>query len=144
MPSAAGNLGVDYSFGYFDANSNSLVDLGSVQDVKETAMKHDLKNTPYNSPPVFDYAPDGYKFTFRIARYNSGLEDLLILREQYFNSGAIIKPGYLNKTVNNYDGTISRYQFQNFVFFMSERGDVSREKIVMQSAEGMASTVKPI
>lgn len=144
MPSAAGNLGVDYSFGYFDTNGNTLIDLGSVQDVKETALKHDLKNMPYNSPPVYDFAYDGYKFSFRIARYNAGLENLLILREQFFNQGAVMKPGYLNKTVNNYDGTISRYQYTNFVFFMTERGDVSRDKIVMQSCEGFASTIKPI
>ena len=144
MPSAAGNLGVDYSFGYFDANSNALVNLGSVQDVNETALKHDLKNMPYNAPPVYDYAFDGYKFTFRIARYNSTLEDLLILRERFFNQGAVLKPGYLNKTVNNADGTISRYQYTNFVFFMTDRGNISRDRIVLQNCEGFASTVGPI
>jgi hypothetical protein len=144
MPTNAGSVGVDYSFGYFDANLNALIDLGSVQDVKISAQKKDLKNEPYNGPPSFDYAPDGYKLTFRLVRTKAGLEDLMIQREANFNAGGINKSGYLNETINNADGTVSRYQYTGFVFFMGERGDISRDKLVMQSCEGMASSKKPI
>jgi hypothetical protein len=50
-----------------------------------------------------------------------------------------MSPGYLNETITNPDGTLSRYQYQNFVVFMTDIGDISRERVVSQRMEGMAS-----
>jgi hypothetical protein len=47
--------------------------------------------------------------------------------------------GYLNETVNNADGSVSRYQYTGFVFWVGDIGDVSRDQNVKMSAEGMAS-----
>ena len=68
MPTNAGSTGVDYSFGYFDANTNSLVPLGDIQSVRITAQKHNLKNAPYNRPPKYDFVPDGFHIQFTITR----------------------------------------------------------------------------
>lgn len=140
MPSNAGSLGVDYSLGYFDANNNQLVDLGDVQNVKIQAQKHDIKNAPYNAPSKYDFVPDGHKISFTIARTSSLLEDLAVAREANFNSGGFNYAGYLNETVTNPDGSVSRYQYTGFVFFLTDHGDLSREKLVMLQGEGMAST----
>ena len=140
MPSNAGSVGVDYSLGYFDSNQNALVNLGDVQSVKITQNKHDIKNAPYNGPPKYDFIPDGYKITFSIARTSSLLEDLAVTREANFNAGGFNYAGYLNETITNPDGSISRYQYTKFVFFLTDHGDISREKLVMLQGEGMAST----
>ena len=139
MPTNAGNVGVDYSFGYYDQNTASLVNLGDVQDVKITAQKHDIKNAPYNAPPKYDYVPDGYKVTFTITRTGSALEDLAVTREANFNQGKGNKAGYLSESINNTDGTVSRYQYTGFVFFLTDHGNISREKTVMIAGEGWAS-----
>lgn len=133
------NIGVDYSIFYFDGTSGALVDLGDVQTVKITAMKHDIKSSPYNQVPRYGFVPDGFKIDFSITRSGPTLEDLMVTFNQNFNAGSVQKPGYLNETINNPDGTVSRYQYTGFVVFLTDHGDISREKVVTLTLEGMAS-----
>src|SRR3978361_1233623 len=133
------NVGTDYSLSYFDGNSGTLVDLGDVKDVKITAQKHDIKSTPYNRVPRFGYVPDGFKIDFTITRTGSVLEDLMVTLSANFNAGLVNKPGFLNQSVNNADGTVSRYQYTGFVIFLSDHGDISREKTVSLKLEGVGS-----
>lgn len=144
MPVNGMNVGVDYSLNYFDASSGGLIELGDVQEVKIVAMKHDISSKPYNQPPRFGFVPDGYKIDFTITRSGPILEDLMVLLEANFNAGNVLAPGFLNETINNADGTVSRYQYGNFVVFLTSHGDVSREKVVTLSLEGMASTKKKL
>lgn len=139
MPINGMNVGVDYSITYFESVSGGLVTLGDVQNVKITAMKHDIKSMPYNQVPRFGYIPDGYKVDFTIVRTGSVLEQLFATLAANFNSGSVITPGFLNETINNPDGTVSRWQFTNFVVFLTDHGDISREKVVSLKMEGMAS-----
>jgi hypothetical protein len=139
MPVNGMSVGQDYSIGYYDANLGQIVDLGDVQNVKETAQKHDIKSQPYNGVPRFGYVPDGHKFSFTITRTGSELEDLQVAAAQRFNAGSVDRSGFLTKTITNPDGSVSRYMFTGFVFFLTEVGDVSREKTITQQAEGMAS-----
>jgi hypothetical protein len=141
MPTNAGSVGVDYSIQFFNGNTGLLQDLGDVQNVKFTAQKHDVANRPYNKPPKFDYIPDGHKVTFQITRTGAGLESYAATQEARFNAGVGNVAGYLNKSITNPDGTVSRWQYQSFVFFITDLGDVSREKLVTLSGEGMASQV---
>ena len=139
MPVNGMNVGVDYTLTYYDATSGSLINLGDVQDVKITANKHDIKSSPYNQVPRFGYVPDGYKIDFTITRAVSTLEDLMVTFSKNFNAGNVQAPGYLNETINNADGSVSRYQYTNFVVFLTSHGDISREKVVTLVLEGMAS-----
>ena len=139
MPVNGMNVGVDYTLTYYDATSGSLVNLGDVQDVKITANKHDIKSSPYNQVPRFGYVPDGYKIDFTITRAVSTLEDLMVTFSKNFNAGNVQAAGYLNETINNADGSVSRYQYTNFVVFLTSHGDISREKVVTLVLEGMAS-----
>jgi hypothetical protein len=139
MPTNGMNVGVDYSITYYDSNSGSLINLGDVQDVKITALKHDIKSSPYNQLPRYGFVPDGFKIDFSITRSGPTLEDLMVTFSQNFNQGNVQGPGYLNKTINNPDGSVSRYQYTNFVVFLTSHGDISREKVVTLTLEGMAS-----
>ena len=139
MPVNGMNTGVDYAFGYYDANTGQIVDLGDVQNVKISRGKHDLKSTPYNAPPYFGYVEDGFHITFTITRTGAALEDFSLNQSAQFDAGGIIKAGYLSQSVNNPDGSVSRYQYTKFVFFMNDPGDVAREKQVTITCEGAAS-----
>lgn len=133
------NVGVDYSITYYDSLSGGLISLGDVQSVKITAQKHDIASRPYNQVPRFGFIPDGFKIDFVITRSGSILEDMMVTLSKNFNAGAVQSPGYLNETINNADGSVSRYQYTNFIVFLTDHGDISREKIVSIHLEGMAS-----
>jgi hypothetical protein len=107
------SVGVDYSLSFYEGSSGALVDLGDVQDVHVTALKHDIKSMPYNQLPRFGYVPDGFKIDFSITRTGAVLEDFMVLFNKNFNAGNVIKPGFLNQTITNSDGSISRYQYTN-------------------------------
>jgi hypothetical protein len=132
-------VGQDYSFAFYDANTGTIIDLGDVQNVKVTAQKHDIKSQPYNGVPRFGYIPDGFKISFTITRTGQQLEDLQVAAVQRFNAGSVDRSGFLSETITNPDGSVSRYQYTGFCFFLTEVGDVSREKMITQQAEGMAS-----
>lgn len=139
MPVNKMNVGVDYSISFYDGASGVLVDLGDVQDVAISAMKHDIKSQPYNGVPRFGYVPDGFKIDFTITRTGAALEDFAVINAANFNQGQVQSPGFLNETINNPDGTVSRYQYTGFVVFLTDHGHISREKLVMLKLEGMAS-----
>ena len=139
MPVNGMTVGRDYSFGYYDANTGSIIDLGDVQNVTVTANKHDISSRPYNGPPKFGYIPDGYKITGTITRTSSKLEDFMLTLNNNFDAGAAIKSGYFSETITNPDGSTSRYQYTGCVFFVTDLGEVSREKTITMKFEGMAS-----
>lgn len=133
------NTGVDYALFYFDGASGALVDLGDVQNVDIKALKHNIKSQPYNRQPRYGYVPDGFQIDFTITRTGSALENFMVASAANFNAGGIQKPGYLQETINNPDGTISRYQYTEMVIFLDDHGTISRDKPVTLKLEGMAS-----
>lgn len=132
------NVGVDFNFGLYDTNTGVVLQLGDVQSIRETAQKHDIKSMPYNGPPKFGYIPDGYSGTFTIVRTGSQMEQLQIILSNNFNNGVPIQAGFLNKIVTD-GGVVSKYQYTGVTFFMSDIGDISREKTVTQTIVFMAS-----
>jgi hypothetical protein len=139
MPVNGLNVGTDFTISYYDSVSGQLIELGDVQDVKITAQKHDIASKPFNQVPRYGFVPDGFKIDFTIVRTTSVLEDLMVTFSQNFNQGGINNAGVLNETINNADGTVRRYQYTGFVVFLTDHGDISRDKVVMLKLEGMAS-----
>ncbi len=139
MPVNGMNIGADYSISYYEPVSGGLINLGDVQDIKISAMKHDIKSAPYNQYPRYGFIDDGFKIDFTITRNSSTLEDLAVLNSANLNAGVVQGAGYLNETIINADGSTSRYQYTGFVAFLTDHGDISREKVVTLKYEGMAS-----
>jgi hypothetical protein len=133
------NVGVDYNITYFESGAGTLIDLGDVQNVKIIANKHDISSKPYNQVPRFGYVPDGFKIDFTITRTGSILEDLMVTFSANFNAGNILTPGFLNQSIINPNGVVRRYQYTNLVVFLTDHGDISREKVVSLKLEAMAS-----
>jgi len=144
MPSNAGTIGVDYSIQFFDGVTGQLQDLGDVQNFKMTTLKHDLKNMPYNGNPVYDYMSDGHKCTFTITRTDSRWDQFQAQREANILAGIKNTAGTLSKSITNADMSVSRFQYQSFVFWATDLGDVSREKLVQVQCEGYASAMVQI
>ncbi|NPU23938.1 hypothetical protein [Bradyrhizobium denitrificans] len=138
------NTGTDYTLSFYDGGSGLLVPLGDVQNVKITALKHSIKSQPFNRPPRYGFVPDGYKIDFQITRTGSELTDFLVAVEQNFNEGRVLRPGYFNETINNPNGSLSRYQYTEFVIFLDDHGNIQRDAPVTLTLEGMASSKVPI
>ena len=139
MPVNGMNVGVDYAFQWFRGDTGTIVNLGDVQSVRITGQKHDIKTMPYNNVPRYGYVPDGYRLEFVITRSVSVLEDYIVSYTAAFQSDQILLPGFLNETITNTDGTVSRYQYTNVVMWLTDHGDISREKTVPLRLEGLAS-----
>lgn len=139
MPVNGMNVGVDYSISFYDVATGTVIDLGDVQSVTITASKHDIKSQPYNGVPRYGYVPDGFRVSFSITRTGPEIEDYMVAFAQNFNQGNISSSGFLNQTIKNPNGSVSRYQYTGFVIFLTDHGDISREKNVTLKLEGMAS-----
>ena len=144
MPSNAGTIGVDYSVSFFDGVTGQLQDLGDVQNFTLTTLKHDLKNMPYNGDPVYDYMSDGHRFSFTITRTDSRWDQFQATREANIRNGIKNTSGTVQKSITNADGTVSRFQYQKAVMWVTDLGDVSREKLVQVKMEGYASSMVQI
>ena len=144
MPTNGMNTGTDYSISFYDGTSGALVNLGDVQKVNVTAMKHTIKSSPFNKSPRYAFVNDGYKVDFTITRTGSQLEDFAVLSAANFNNGQVQSPGFLNQTTTNPDGSISKYQYTNFVVFLDDHGDISRDAAVTLKMEGYASDKVPL
>lgn len=139
MPLNGFNVGSDYTASYFDGSSGQLIDFGDVQSFSISEMKHDVNSKPYNNDPRYGYISDGFKIEFTITRTSSAIEDFMVQQDQNFRQGTVQKPGFLNISIINPDQSTRRYQYQNCVIFLTDHGDVSREKTVTLKIEGMAS-----
>ena len=132
-------VGQSYTIGLYDGTTGSLVDLGQVQNFRSTAQKHNIKSMPYNAPPIYGYIPDGFQGRFSIVRTSPALENLFLQLVSLFNDGGDLVAGYINETVRETGGALSRYQYTQSVFFLTESVDVSRDKNVTITVEWMAS-----
>jgi hypothetical protein len=139
MPANNINVGPDYQFLYYDGATGALIDLGDVQTVRITSQKHDLKSMPYDDVPRFAYVPDGFRIEFTLVRNVPTWENFQVAYDQAFNNGNIILPGVLNESINNPDGSVSRYQYQGCAMHLNDHGDISRERPAMLRLEGLAS-----
>ena len=132
-------VGQSYTIGLYDGSIGSLIDLGQVQNFRSTAQKHNIKSMPYNAPPIYGYIPDGFQGRFTIVRTSPALENLFLRLVALFNNGGDLIPGYINETIRETGGALSRYQYSNSVYFLTESTDVSRDKNVSITVEWMAS-----
>jgi hypothetical protein len=144
MPVNGMNIGTDYSVSYFDSNNGQLIEFGDIQQVKITAMKADISSHTYNGPSRYGYIYKGYKIEFTVTRTLESIEDFFMDIEASQFTGAVQSPGTFQEVVNNSDGTQSSYQYNNFVVFMTDHGNIEQDKIVTLKIEGMASQKIPL
>lgn len=144
MPINGFNVGNDYVFSVYDGNTGALVSFDDIENVKIDARKHDIEVRPYNSPPNFGFVPDGYTIEFDIIRTDSAVEDAAVNYEELFDAATVWVPGTFNETVRNPDGSQSGYQYINFVWFLTNHGDIAREKAVKLHIQAKASKKVPL
>ena len=139
MPANGMNTGRDFNFGVYDQNTGVIVDFGDIQSFEIDAHKANIASRPYNGLPRFGYVPDGYSGSFQIVRTKADVEQLQIRLSTLFNSGGTVLPGFINYTVNNSDGSVSRYQIVGAVFWLNKIASGAREKVIDQAVEWLGS-----
>jgi hypothetical protein len=144
LPINGFNVGNDYFFAVYDGNTGSLVSFDDIENVKIEARKHDIEVRPYNSDPLFGFVPDGYTLEFDVIRTDSDIEDAAVNYNALFDAATVWQPGTFNETIKNPDGTQSAYQYTNFVWFLTNHGEIKREKEVKLHIQGKASNKVPL
>jgi len=133
------SLGPDFLFGIYDGSTGAILAVGDVQNVKVTKHNTAVTSKPYNGPPRFAHVPDGYSGSFQIMRTSSAIEVLEISRDAKIYAGSVLPTSFLNKTVNNPDGSVTTTQYTGLDWFLNEEADVSKDKAVSQTIEWHAS-----
>lgn len=139
MPQNGLSLGVDYQIGLYDGFSKQILVLGDVQSFKATAHNTSIKSMPYNGAPRFAHVPDGFSGTFSIIRTNGTLEQIERQRAAAINAGTVMPTCFINKTVTNPDSTVTKTQYRNVDWFVTEENDISRDKAPSMTVEWHAA-----
>lgn len=133
------SVGPDYAFGLYDGTSAQILVMDDVQSVKVTKHNTSIASKPYNSRPRFAHVADGYSGSFALMRTSPILDKLEVLRDAGIYNGNVMPPSFLNETINNPDGTVSKFQYTNVDWYVTEMADVSKDKAVTRTVEFHAS-----
>ncbi len=81
-----------------------------------------IESRPLNSPPIFAEIPDGWSGSFAFDRVGRALDDLFANMEQnYWGSGQLFNFS-VTETIQEVDGSISQYRFQNMAVKLESGG----------------------
>ncbi|HVJ54875.1 MAG TPA: hypothetical protein VM689_20615 [Aliidongia sp.] len=81
-----------------------------------------VESRPLNSPPIYAEIPDGWSGSFSFDRVGRQLDDLFAQMEQsYWASGQLFNFS-VTETIQEVDGSISQYRFQNMAVKLESGG----------------------
>lgn len=144
MPQNGLSIGIDYQFGLYDGTTGAPISIGDIQNVKVTKHVSSVSSKPYNGPPRFAHIPDGYSGTFAVVRTSALLETLELTRDANIYAGKVVPASYITKIITNPDGTVTKSQFTNVDWYLTEEADVSKDKTATQTVQWHASNEVPI
>ena len=99
----------------------------------------DLKSMPLDKPPVHMSIPSGWKGTFKVDRQDSSVDDYVATNEAAYYAGQSMLQGTITQTIEEVDGSTSRYRYTNVNLRVTDPGNWASEKLVEQSLEFEAS-----
>ena len=99
----------------------------------------DLKSIPLNDAPVHMSVPSGWKGSFKLDRMDSSIDDYVATYEAAYWAGQNMLSGSITVTINEPDGSTSKYKFTKVNLKVTDTGSFSGEKLVDQTVEFEAS-----
>ena len=102
-----------------------------------------LVSKPINSPPNYRDLEEGWEGTLVYDRSNSVLDDFFAAKEAARWAGQLPPSLTITTTINNVDGTTSRYRFNNVTAKLDGGGTYAADEKVEQTASWAASTRTP-
>jgi hypothetical protein len=118
---------------------NGQIILNGVTDFSAKPVTTTLKHKPLSGIPQFGYIPDGWELSFKLDRMDPGVDNFWAAFEDGYYNGVNQAGGTVNESIQEADGSISKYRYTGFVLKLDNAGDFSGDKKVEQTLSGMAS-----
>jgi hypothetical protein len=118
---------------------NGQITINGITDFSAKPLTTTLKSKPLNGIPQFGYIPDGWELSFKLDRMDTGIDEFWAAFEAGYYNGNNQAAGTVNESIQEVDGSISKWRYTGFVMKLDSAGDFSGDKKVEQTLSGMAS-----
>lgn len=139
MPTSTFNLGKDVQVIVIAPNGQRL-DLAVVTEFTARQTIQNVKIMPLNGPPQAYHLPSGWEGTITVDRANPVADRAFSEIERQFWAGGSFNTGTIYQYINERDGSVSGFQYNNATMNLSQIGDWRAETPVRQTIDFFAST----
>ena len=131
------NTGRDVSIDV--AGPNGIISLSLIVDFTSRQMVSKLKSSGLDGVTRFYNVPDGWGGGISIDRADRNLDDLIAAYENSYYNGSVFVFGTITQTIQEVNGTISQWRYQNAVFSCSDAGNWRKDSNVTPKLDWEAS-----
>jgi|SRR6185312_157817 len=132
------NVGRDVSLSVQTAIGTLSIDITTAFDPKPEYDKR--KSRPLNGTPLNVPIPAGWNLTIELDRANADVESFFAAQEAGYFAGNGIAPATINETIQNADGSISVFLYQDLMLTLDDAGRKTADDIIKMRIAGEAGT----
>ena len=137
MPANDMNIGRDLAF--VVVGPNGLVEIPQVTSYSATRNSTDLASKGIDGTTRHANLPDSYTIVISYDRTNSAIDDLFALIDADYYAGVNIKGGTIYETVQNTNGSVSQYRYEDVVLKYDGGGEYKGDSFVSSKITCMAT-----
>ena len=115
------------------------VDLAHVTGFEARQVTQSVRVSRLDGTPLGVELPKGWEGSFDLERGNSVADDFIAAAEQQYYGGAVAVPGTMCQYINETDGSVSTYQYDNVTFKLASSGQWKGDNSVKQTLDFFAS-----
>jgi hypothetical protein len=114
------------------------LDLQKVSDFSSKPVTNTVQIKPLNEPGIGRYLPSHWEGEISMDRANSVADDAMATLEAAFWNGLRLPTGTMYTYVNEVDGSVSTYQYDEVSITLSDAGSASADAPLKQTIAWMA------
>jgi hypothetical protein len=116
------NLGKDCVFTVVSPDG-TIINSAKITEGTVKQKTKQINSRPLNGPPVYAEIPDGWEGHVKLDRFDNSIDAAFANNEQlYWTSNALLSFAIV-QTIENADGSISQYQFNQCACKLDNAGD---------------------
>lgn len=143
MAAATFDLGLQTNVVLVTPEGQTL-DLGIITDFNFKEETSEVAVAPLNSPPEFEYVPQGFSGSFTVTRRGPEIDEFFAARSMKFWNGARMGYCKIFQFTRERDGRESAFQFTNVAVTLAEGGTYKATEAVSMSISFKASDRIPV
>jgi hypothetical protein len=90
------------------------------------------------------YIPNGHDITIKLDRAGPDVEDFFTQAEADYFDGLPLQSGSITETVQEPDGSVSQYRYEEVILKLDDTGERSGDKLIQMSIAGHATRKKQV
>ena len=116
-----------------------VVTVNGVTDYAAKPNFTDLKHKGIDGLTRHGQIPDGWELSVKLERQDAGMDQLFARIEADYFAGVNIRGGTVVETIQEKDGSVSQYRYEDVVLKLDGAGDYKGDSFVQLGLTGMAS-----